>query len=130
VGVDTPSSQSNFITRNRIFANGGLGINLTNDANGEILAPTIQTTTFGSIGSIRIAGLACPGCAVQVFNSRVPDGEGEVFLGDGGGNYTLVVSGLPYPYLTATASDARRTSELSPVFTSTAYLLHLPTVLR
>jgi hypothetical protein len=131
VQVDTPTATGNLITRNRIFANGGQGINLTNGANSEILAPTIQNTTFGSI---RIAVAACPGCAVQVFNSRVPDGEGEVYLGGGAadtaGNFTLVVGGLPYPYLTATASDARGTSEFSTVFTSTAYLLHLPMILR
>jgi len=40
------------------------------------------------------------------------------------------VSGLPYPYLTATATDTRGTSEFSAVFTSTAYLLHLPLILR
>jgi titin len=131
VAVDTPTAVSNFITRNRIFGNGGLGINLTNGANGDIPAPVIQSTTFGSI---RIGVTACPACAVQVFNSRVPDGEGEVYLGGGAadatGNFTLVVGGIPYPYLTATASDARGTSEFSPVFTSTAYLLHLPVILR
>ena len=131
VGVDSPTAQSNFITRNRIFANGGLGINLTNGANGDIPAPVIQSTTFGSI---RIAVLACPGCAVQVFNSRVPDGEGEFYLGgglaDAAGAYTLVVDGLAYPFLTATATDVRGTSEFSAVFTSTAYILNLPMILR
>ena len=62
-------------------------------------APVIQSTTFGSI---RIAVLACPGCTVQVFNSRVPDGEGEFYLGggpaDAAGAYTLVVDSLAYPY--------------------------------
>jgi hypothetical protein len=131
VGVDTPTALSNFITRNRIFANGGQGINLTNGANSGIPTPVIQSTTFGSI---RIAVAACGNCAVQVFNSRVPDSEGEFYLGggvaDAAGNYTLVVSGLPYPYLTATATDVRGTSEFSAVFTSTAYLLHLPVILR
>ena len=131
VGVDSPTAQSNFITRNRIFANGGMGINLTNAANGDIPAPAIQSTTFGSI---RIAVLACPGCAVQVFNSRFPDGEGEFYLGggvaDAAGAYTLVVDSLAYPYLTATATDVRGTSEFSPIFTSTAYPLHLPVILR
>jgi hypothetical protein len=131
VRADTPTTTGHFITHNQIFQNGGQGINLTNGANGDIPAPVIQNTTFGSI---RIAVAACPGCAVQVFNSRVPDGEGEFYLGggvaDAAGNYTLVVSGLPYPYLTATATDVRGTSEFSAVFTSTAYLLHLPVILR
>jgi titin len=134
VRVDTPTTTGHLITHNRIFQNEGLGIHLTNGANSDIPAPAIQSTTFGPIGSIRIAVSACGGCAVQVFNSRVPDGEGEVYLGggvaDAAGNYTLVVSGLPFPYLTATASDLRGTSEFSLVFTSTAYLLHLPMILR
>lgn len=130
--VDTPTATANLITRNRIFSNGGLGIHLTNGANGAIPAPVIQSTTFGSI---RIAVAACPNCAVQVFNSRFPDGEGEFYLGggwaDAGGNYMLEVSGLAHPYLTATATEPNKgTSEVSPVFTSTAYLLHLPAILR
>jgi len=74
VQVDTPTATGNLITRNRIFTNGGLGIRLSNGANGAIPAPVIQSTTFGSI---RIAVAACPGCAVQVFNNRFPDGEGK-----------------------------------------------------
>ena len=135
VQVDTPTAVSNLITRNHIFANGGLGIRLSNGGNSDIPAPVIQSTTFGSSSSIRIAVSACPGCAVQVFNSRVPDGEGEFYLGgdvaDAAGNYVLEVSGLPYPYLTATATDGPRgTSEFSAVFTSTAYLLRLPMIFR
>ena len=134
VQVDTPTATGNLIARNRIFTNGGLGIRLSNGGNSAIPAPAIQSTTFGSSSSIRVAVLACPGCGVQVFNSRVPDGEGEVYLGgdwaDAAGNYVLEVSRLAYPYLTATATDVRGTSEFSPVFTSTAYPLHLPLILR
>jgi titin len=134
VQVDTPTATGNLITRNRIFTNGGLGIRLSNGGNSSIPAPDIHTTTFGSISSIRIAVSACGGCAVQVFNSRFPDGEGEFYLGggpaDAAGAYTLLVDGLAYPFLTATATDVRGTSEFSPVFTSTAYLLRLPMILR
>jgi hypothetical protein len=134
VQVDTPTATRNFITRNRIFANGDRGIRLSNGANSSITPPVIQSTAFGSPNSIRIGVAACPNCAVQVFNSRVPDGEGEQFLGgglaDGAGAYTLALDGLAYPYLTATASDTRGTSEFSPVFTSTAFLLRLPLILR
>ena len=85
VQVDTPTATGNLITLNRIFANGGLGIHLTNGGNSAIPAPAIQSTTFGSIDSIRIAVSACGGCAVQVFNSRFPEGEGEFYLGGGRG---------------------------------------------
>ena len=134
VQVDTPTATGNLITRNRIFTNGGLGIRLSNGGNSAIPAPAIQSTTFGSINSIRIAVSACGGCAVQVFNSRFPDGEGEFYLGggpaDAAGNYVLEVNGLLFPSLTATATDVRGTSEFSAVFTSTAYLRHLPIILR
>ena len=131
VAVDTPTAVSNWITSNRIFANGDLGIRLSNGGNYDVAAPVIQSTTFGSI---RIAVASCPGCTVQVFNSRVPDGEGEFFLGggvaDAAGAYTLVVDSLAYPYLTATATHEGGTSEFSAVFTSTAYILNLPMILR
>ena len=41
VAVDTPTALSNFITRNHIFANGGLGIQMTIGANSGIPAPVI-----------------------------------------------------------------------------------------
>ena len=47
-----------------------------------------------------------------------------------GATYTLVVDSLAYPYLSATATDILGTSEFSTVFTSTAYLLNLPMILR
>lgn len=131
VAVNAATATSNFITRNRIFRNGGLGIRLTNHAHGDIPEPTIQSTTFGSI---RIAVAACPECAVQVFSSRIYDGEGEFYLGggqaDAAGNYVLAVSALPGPYLTATATDARGTSEFSLPFTSTAFQYYLPLLMR
>ena len=131
VAVDTPTALSAWITRNRIFANGDLGIRLSNGGNHDMPAPVIQSTTFGSI---RIAVAACPLCTVQVFNSRFPDGEGEFYLGggvaDAAGAYTLVVDSLAYPFLTATATQEGGTSEFSAVFTSTAYILNLPMILR
>ena len=39
VQVDTPTATGNLITRNRIFANGGLGINLTNGGNSDYPGP-------------------------------------------------------------------------------------------
>ena len=78
---------------------------------------------------------ACANCAVHVYSSRLNDGEGEVYLGggtaDGAGNYVLEVSAIPYAYLTATATTPLgSTSEFSPVFTSTAFQMYLPLVLR
>jgi titin len=132
VGVDTGTAIRNTILGNSIYANVGLGINLTNGSNNGVLAPTIQSTTFGSI---RIAVTACADCAVHVYSSRLPEGEGQIFLGggtsDGAGHYVLEVSAIPYAYLTATATTPLgSTSEFSPVFVSTAFQMYLPLVLR
>ena len=131
VRVDTPTTNGHSVRGNRIFQNDGLGINLTNGGNGDLPAPVIQSTAFGSI---HISGTACAGCTVEVFSSRIPDGEGEFYLGyttaDASGSFSLVVGGLPSPYLTATATREPGTSKFSAPFTSTAYLLHLPAILR
>ena len=126
VGVDTPMAFGNTITQNAIFANGGLGIHLTNGANNGIAAPVISSAPSGP-GDI--AGTAFPGSTVELFASHDADGEGEVYLGsttaNGAGDYVLTVSSLPYPYLTATATDPDDgTSELSTVFTAEIPVLH------
>jgi uncharacterized repeat protein (TIGR01451 family) len=120
VGVDTPLALGNIITENTITANSGLGIHLTNGAHNGIAAPVISSAPKGP-GDI--TGTACPGCTVEVFINTDDDGEGMGYLGsavaDGGGNFSLTVPHLSYPYLTATATDAvDGTSEFSDVFTA------------
>jgi uncharacterized repeat protein (TIGR01451 family) len=120
VGVDTPLALGNTITQNTIVANSGLGIHLTNGAHNGIAAPVISSAPKGP-GDI--TGTACPGCTVEVFVNTDDDGEGMGHLGSavagGGGNFTLPVPYLSYPYLTSTATDATDgTSEFSGVFTA------------
>jgi hypothetical protein len=120
VGVKTPTAFGNTITKNSIFSNADLGIDLTNGANNEMPAPTILTAPSGT-GDI--TGAAFPGSTVELFASHDADGEGEVFLGSatagGAGDYALTVTSLPHPYLTATATDnTDGTSEFSAVFTA------------
>ncbi|MGC9398422.1 MAG: hypothetical protein ACP5HM_04730 [Anaerolineae bacterium] len=119
VTVDTPTAFDNLIWMNSIHDNDGLGIHLTNGANNGIGAPTI----YGfDLDTMIVSGAACPGCLVQIYASPDNDGEGQRFLwvGEAGpaGDFDISVTSLPYPYLTATATDfADGTSEFSEVFT-------------
>jgi hypothetical protein len=108
------------------------------DANENIAAPVIVNVTAGPVNVI---GTACPNCIVEVFENGDTDGEGKTYLGettaDANGDFTLTVSSLGDPYLTATATDAvSGTSEFSAVFTATGSsgpetgLVFLPVVLR
>jgi hypothetical protein len=121
----------------RVFPN-TMGIDLTGGANGSIDAPVIMTTT---VGSVNIVGTACADCTVEVFENGDTDGEGETYVGDttadASGNFTVTVSALSKPYLTATATDEiSGTSEFSGVFTATVELapatgsIYLPIVVK
>jgi putative surface-exposed virulence protein len=132
-GIDTTG---NTVTQNSIFSN-DMGIYLRDGANGGIAAPVIVAT---SVGSVNIVGTACPGCSVEVFENGDSDGEGETYVGtttaDAGGDFTLTIGSLSDPYLTATATDGRGTSEFSAVFTATVPLTpdvsptYLPIILK
>jgi hypothetical protein len=112
-----------------------MGIDLTDGANGGIAAPVIFTTT---LGSVNIVGIACASCIVEVFENNDTDGEGENYVGNttatASGAFTVTVSYLTQPYLTATATDAvSGTSEFSEVFTATVPLappVYLPIILK
>jgi CSLREA domain-containing protein len=134
VEVNGASSSGNTITQNSIFSN-TMGIDLVGDANGNIAAPTIMTTT---VVSVNIGGEdACPGCTVELFENGDTDGEGETYVGhaiaDPSGHFTVTVSHLTKPYLTATATDVvSGTSEFSAVFTATVPLggpVYVPLIL-
>jgi hypothetical protein len=128
------STTGNAITQNSIFSN-TMGIDLTGGAHENIAAPVIITTTQGSV---KIVGTACAGCTVEVFRNSDTDGEGETYIGNttatSSGAFTVTVSSLSQPYLTATATDAiSGTSEFSAVFTSTVTgggNVYLPLIMR
>jgi hypothetical protein len=123
-----------FFTENSIFAN-QLGIWLAPGVNGGIEPPVINATNHGSI---TIQGTACPGCTVEIFENRVNDHEGEIFIGDtiadAAGNFSLTLNNIRYPYLTATATDEDLgTSPFSLVFEATTlgtFNIYLPLVLQ
>jgi parallel beta-helix repeat protein len=137
VELFTSTTIGNAITQNGIFSNTE-GIYLAPGANGGIAAPVIFTTTQGPIN---VVGTACAGCSVEVFENGDADGEGETYVGDASadasGHFTVTVSALTQPYLTATATDAiSGTSEFSAVFTATLSpapsfkLVYLPLVIN
>jgi parallel beta-helix repeat protein len=126
-------TSGNVITQNSIHDNTYLGINLYNGANNDIAAPTISSVVLGP--PITISGNACNGCLVEVFTNPDADGEGWIYLGSttagGGGTWTLSMSALSHPYLTATATNsADGTSEFSIVYVSGIRSLFLPLIMR
>lgn len=132
VTVQESSTISNTVTQNRIYANGGMGIDLRDGANGDILPPVIAGVVPGSA---HVEGTACPGCTIELFESGDDDGEGEVYLGSGAagnfGDFSIVVPAISRPYLTATATDAAgNTSEFSAVFETNWRAVFLPIVFK
>jgi CSLREA domain-containing protein len=136
VRVNGASTSGNIITQNSIFSN-TMGIDLVGGANGGIAAPVIVTAT---VGSVNIVGTACAGCTVEVFENGDTDGEGETYVGDtvatASGAFTVTVSYITKPYLTATATDATDgTSEFSEAFAAEVALappgglIYLPVIL-
>jgi CSLREA domain-containing protein len=134
VGVDGSTTVAIVITQNSIYANSGMGIDLTDSANGGIAAPVIITTT--NTGPINIKGTACPGCTVEVFENRRADGEGETYVGsstaNASGDFDVTVSSLSKPHLTATATDPLSgTSEFASVFSTVEVTyVYVPIVMR
>jgi uncharacterized repeat protein (TIGR01451 family) len=129
VAVDTPTAFDNVIWMNSIHDNGGLGIHLTNGANNGIGAPDISGF---DLGTMTVSGRALPESTVQIFASPDGDGEGERFLWMGtagpAGDFDVTLDTLPYPYLTATATDSDDgTSEFSEVFAVTMPVLSTST---
>ena len=131
VGVEIghPDSDFNTITRNSIYSNTGLGIDLEpwggvngNDA-GDVDTGSNQGQNFPVITSAKttaVRGTACAGCTVELFladSAAGAYGEGKTYLGtvvaDASGAFNLVVTGLVKGQVvtsTATASDGN-TSE-------------------
>jgi CSLREA domain-containing protein len=128
----------NTFSRNSLYQNGWLGIDLLAGAQADIAAPVIDSITVaGESTSGAIHGHACPGCQVELFLAD-PDpsgsGEGRTFYAAGpatdSGVFTSpvppgIVIGICQPF-TATATDAEgNTSEFSHNVTPFG-CLHIP----
>jgi CSLREA domain-containing protein len=120
-------SDTNLISRNSIYDNTDLGIDLgddgvTCDAVGDGPNDLTHCPVITSATTSVVSGTACPDCTVEVFVAD-PDpsgyGEGKTFVGaadaDGSGNFSVSVSGVNgCDWLTATATeDYNNTSEFS-----------------
>ena len=135
VNANGSTTIDNVITQNSIFANNSWGIKLVSGAHGGIIAPTITTT---SIGSVLIQGTAtdCDGCTIEVFSNAVPFAyvQGKTYLGSTmvtGTSWSLTVPCVIDGYISATATHATKgTSEFSNEFTSTVSCVFLPLIMR
>ena len=109
-GISTApaGSRANKFTKNSIYSNDGLGIDLAGGANDGILPPVIT-----GVESPR--GTACIGCVVEIFSDDTDEGriyEGQA-VADGTGNWVFPAA-VTGPLLTATATDiSGNTSEFS-----------------
>jgi hypothetical protein len=128
LGAD--AGRGNRITRNRLYRNAGLGIDIEpvgmsqNDAGDRDTGPN-DRLNFPVITRARttvVRGTACAGCIVEVFvadGGAGAYGEGKAFVGaaqaGADGVFAVPVSGLVAGgYTTATATDASgNTSEFS-----------------
>jgi CSLREA domain-containing protein len=135
VYVDGDDADNNTITRNSIFTNTVLGIDLYDEddvwpgvtpndpgdadsgPNEQLNFPVIISATVASV-----SGTACAGCTVEVFIADADPsgyGQGKTFAGsvtaDGTGNFDVAVHGVGVgEWVTATATDGDgNTSEFS-----------------
>jgi hypothetical protein len=128
--------RKNLIYSNSIYDNDGLGIHLTNGANGGMAPPLIHAV---DVRARIFSGATCPGCRVEVFASPDDNGQGRAIVGwtEAGpaGDFTAELDSLPHRYLIATSSniDGREvTSEFSDVFAvdiGSSVLSYMPAIL-
>jgi CSLREA domain-containing protein len=132
-----PQVRSNTISRNSIYGNGFIGIDLFQNGNDNLSPPTID-----AIDPIR--GTSCAQCTVEIFSDSDGQGrifEGSVFTNDGNWTFDGAVTG---PNITATNTDVSNNTsafslpfviasptpsptETSPPETPTATFTHSPT---
>jgi hypothetical protein len=131
IQIEGDISVGNTITRNSIFNNTGLGIDLvplteanSNDVddvdsgpNGLLNYPLLHSAT-----PAEVVGSACVSCIVEIYvadEKNLGFGEGKTFVGSGvagaDGTFTIPLASVVFgDYLTATATDSEgNTSEFS-----------------
>jgi hypothetical protein len=130
IKVEGDGADNNTITRNSIFSNGTMGIDLWprgpnqidqyphDGPNQRLNFPVLSAAT-----PQQVAGTACSGCTIEVFIADSTQantyGEGKTFAGagtaDNGGAFSVPVDGVTTgQWVTATATDGEgNTSEFS-----------------
>ena len=105
-----PQVRSNTISRNSIYENGFVGINIFQNGNDNLQPPTIA-------GKDPVRGTSCAQCTVEIFSDSDGQGrifEGSVFTNDGNWTFNGPVTG---PNITATNTDmSNNTSAFSLPF--------------
>ena len=110
-GIWMDGAQGDTIRRNLIWANPFQGIFLENGANANLAAPTLSLNASGG------SGTTCPDCVVELFLDE--GNQGRFYLNsvtaDSAGVFNFpAYCPLPYPNLTATATDLQgNTSQFS-----------------
>jgi len=131
VYVDGDDADHNTITRNAIFQNASLGIDLhaaadlwpgvtPNDPNDADAGPNelLNFPVLASVTTASASGAACAGCAVEVFVAAADSsshGQGKTLAGSGAANgagyFDVAVSGVRVgDDVTATATDGHGNS--------------------
>jgi CSLREA domain-containing protein len=95
IAIVGEESIQNEVRRNHGSGNGGLFIELTENSNGEIAPPSLETVT-----QTQATGVAGPGATVRVFRKAgVSLGELQSFLGqavaDGSGHWQVTYGSIP-----------------------------------
>lgn len=128
--IERNDADYNTITRNAIYNNGALGIDLfpsgvtANDSGDTDSGPNdnLNFPILNSATTQQVTGTVCGGCTVEIFiadSGAGAHGEGRTFVGSatasGGGAFTANVSGVQAgQVVTATATDGDgNTSEFS-----------------
>ena len=109
-------SKDNLLSENRISENDGDPIDFSRNPNGGVRAPRLTRAT-----RTRLTGAGCAGCRIEIFSD--PAGEAAVFEGSMTANAqdgSFVFEhpeGFTFDTVTATQTDGRNTSVLSPFAT-------------
>lgn len=150
--MDGDDADNNTITRNPIFQNTSLGIDLhddddlwpgvtPNDINDADTGPNQQLNfpVLGPVTTTLVSGTACAGCTVEIFVAAIDfsgHGQGKTLVGsgaaDGTGHFDVTVNGVQNGNeVTATATDGQgNTSEFSANVMIGQLDVFLPYVLR
>jgi CSLREA domain-containing protein len=111
IGIDVEGVDTDFntFTRNSVFGNTGLGIDINAGANQQLNFPVLTQAT-----QYEVSGASCITCTIEIFiadGGKGDYGQGKTFVGqatvDEEGLFIIPVSEVTVgDYVTATATDA------------------------
>src|SRR3989339_97911 len=119
--IDGPMSIHNKISRNKLFANNDVGINLSNPGNESIVPPAITSVeSYPASNRTYIYGTSETSAYIEVFlvatNETDSAGEGKTYIGsteaDIYGRWIMDISGSHEGKVTSTQTDASANTSL------------------